>query len=155
MKKKIMAVVSTVILTVLGFIGSVNQAQASTAGIYPNIKTPVLVGAIYDMPEMYAESRDSSGVGFVDTTGTYNTWEASHYASWVELAAADLANGDDLVIAGGPGGTVSEAQYERILEEALIANPNLTGSMVRIGGKDRKETQELVSEYIQSARYFH
>ena len=117
-------------------------------------KKPVIVGAAWDLPPVYSESRDGWGVNYIDVTGNYNTWDMPHFDLWIDLAANVLASGENLLVAGGPCGPVSNSMYQTIINQAAKINPKHTGSIIRIGGVDRAETQRLVDDFLLSARYY-
>lgn len=121
---------------------------------YPE-NTVKLVGAEWDLPNNWAGSEDSSGnVLYIDATGRYGTQGEPHYSSWIDLAANDLAAGDNLIVAGLENGPVSAKDYQKIIDLANQINPNHKGAVVRIGGSNYQETNLAVTEYLYSLKLF-
>jgi hypothetical protein len=102
---------------------------------------PTVVGALYDMPKNV-----ESGC-IIDTT------DIQELKSNIEQVAQFLAKGSDIVVAGGPGGSVSDASYQEIIDRANELDPNHCGSIVRIGGEEREQTVRFMESYMWDKIY--
>jgi len=134
--KKIMSVILAVVFTVVGFGFGVDQAQAATVAI----QKPFVIGALYDVP-----------FGFVPDAVISSPVERDKA---IDGAGKALASGKNIVVAGGPAGPISGEMFEAIISEAGKITPNHTGSIIRIGGQDSGETQQLMMWFMTRARYF-
>lgn len=131
MSKRVMV---AVLALMLALIPSVALADYNSGKI-------VIVGAEWDMPLGVSPT--------VDTSITLNKQET------IEIAAEYLSRSKNLIVAGGPGGTVNEEMYQDIIEGAAKLNPDHGGSIVRIGGKDKEETRQFINSYLSSLRIFY
>lgn len=142
MKKTVLTALLALTITLVPGVALASQVP------YPE-DTVKLVGAAWDLPNNWAESRDSSNnVLYIDATGRYGTCDEPHYSSWIELAANDLAAGDNLIVAGLEHGSVSADDYQKIKDRANQINSNHKGSLARIGGTSRDETKLALTEYL-------
>lgn len=131
MNKKCLTAILAVVLTLI--IPGAILADSNSEKI-------VIVGAAWDMPAGASPT--------VDTSVTLNKQET------IEIAAEYLSKSKNLIIAGGPGGTVNEEMYQAIIEEASKLNPDHGGSIVRIGGLNKDETRLFMHNYLASLRIF-
>lgn len=134
--KKMFTLVLVIVLTV-GFGFGADKVQAATN----DTQKPFVIGAPYDVPFGFVLDIDTSN----PTIGRDNE---------IKEAAEALGAGKNIIVAGGPAGTVSDEMFKSIIEEAGKINPNHSGSIVRIGGQDAAGTQALMMYFLMNVRYF-
>lgn len=94
-----------------------------------------IVGATWDLPKGTA-----TGIDFSNPNDLQDN---------IETAARSLAYGEKLIVAGEVNGPISEKTYQAIVQRAKLINPNYKGSITRMGGIDRYETQKIIDDYLK------
>ncbi len=123
-----------VLLTLVIIIVAVVALKFNT-NTFTNGGKIIIVGATWDIPEGRI-----SGIDFSNSTNLQDN---------IETAARSLANGTNLIVAGEVLGPISEDTYQSIIYRANQINRKHKGSIIRIGGKDRYETQKLIESYLE------
>lgn len=134
MKVKKSSILVILVLAILAIVIFVFNPFAS------NYKVSI-IGATWDIPE---------GVTlYIDFSDPKNLEDN------IRAAALSLAydEHEHLIVAGQVDGPISNDIYQEIINDAKLINPNYKGSIIRIGGKDRYETQRLINDYIK--KYVH
>ncbi|MFZ3102244.1 MAG: hypothetical protein WA131_09390 [Desulfitobacteriaceae bacterium] len=93
-----------------------------------------IVGATWDLP-----TGTATGIDFSNPNDLQDN---------IETAARSLAYGEKLIVAGEANGPISEKTYQAIIQRAKLINPNFKGSITRMGGVDRYETQKKIDDYL-------
>lgn len=127
--KKSIILVFALVIVISAVVSIVYNAFQSSGG------QVTIVGANWDLPKGTATEIDFSNPKDLQVN--------------IETAARSLAYGEKLIVAGEANGPISETTYQAIIQRAKLINPNYKGSITRMGGRDRYETQKIIDDYLK------